>query len=222
LESPGLETTHLVMRMARPLPEDAAIRAGADAVLRTAKKQDVTEVRNTIFPAGLAEDYPEPQELAAIYMEDYDVLRRFGSNTGTYFGRICSYPAGKAPVAQLAETVVKLRAAKRGERYRARYQLNIYAAEKDLKPRRGFPCMAHLCFQLGGPHPPARLDCLALYRNQDMIAKGYGNLLGLAELQAYVAAATDFQPGELIVIAGHADMKPSKRTRLELEALIAS
>ena len=53
-----------------------------------------------------------------------------------------------------------------------------------------------------------------------MIQKGYGNLLGLAELQHYIATATELQPGELTVIAGHADMKPNKGTRALLEALI--
>jgi thymidylate synthase len=209
--------------MADPLPEDPAIRAAVDALLKTSRAQEVAEVRNTIFPAGLAEDYPLPEELAEVYMEDYNVLRRFGSLTGTYFGRICRYPtASGGHVEQLAETVRKLREARSGSRFRARYQLNIYAGEKDSKNPRGFPCMAHLCFQLGGPHPPERLDCLALYRNQDMISKGYGNLLGLAELQRYVAVATDFEPGELTVIAGHADMKPNSAARTELQALIGA
>jgi thymidylate synthase len=221
LDSPGHETTHLVMRMTNPLPENTATRTGVDALLKAARAQDVFEVRNTIFPAGMAEDYPEPEELAAAYMEDYDVLRQLGSLTGTYFGRICRYPTpGGGNVAQLAKTVAKLREAKDGKRWRARYQINIYAGEKDAKIYRGFPCMAHLCFQLGGAHPPERLDCLALYRNQDMIQKGYGNLLGLAELQRYVAAATGFQSGELTVIAGHAEMKLKNETRVLLEALI--
>jgi thymidylate synthase len=221
LASPGHETTHLVMRMSSPLPEDPTVRENVDTLLRAAKAQDIVEVRNTIFPAGIAEDYPEPAELADAYMEDYAVLRQLGSPTGTYFGRICRYPtADGGSTAQLTKTVAKLREYKGGKHWRARYQINIYASEKDAKTYRGFPCMAHLCFQLAGPHPPERLDCLALYRNQDMIRKGYGNLLGLAELQRYIAAATGLQSGELTVIAGHADMKLNKRTRALLEALL--
>ena len=158
LESPGYETTHLVMRMTNPLPEDPATRRGVDALLQAAGAQDVCEVRNTIFPAGVAEDYPEPAELAEAYLEGYDVLRRLGSPTGTYFGRMCRYPTpdgGSVP--QLAKTVAKLREVKGGTHWRARYQINIYAGEKDAKLYRGFPCMAHLAFQLGGEHPPERL-----------------------------------------------------------------
>ncbi|MGA2163947.1 MAG: thymidylate synthase [Solirubrobacteraceae bacterium] len=222
LDCPHHETTHLVTRMLHPLPENPAIRARVDALLRAAGHQDVQEVANTIFPAALAEDYPEPSELAACYLEDYEVLRRLGSLQGTYFGRICSYPnPGASGTSQLAETVTKLRAAREGRRWRARYQINIYAGEKDISKQMGFPCMAHLAFQLGGDGKyPERLDCLALYRNQDMIRKGYGNLLGLAQLQSYVATATGFQAGELTVIAGHADMTLDKHSRSFLQRLI--
>lgn len=223
LDSPGHETTHLLMRMTEPLPEDESIRAAVDELVSAARLQDVDEVRNTIFPAGMAADYPRPADLAEAYMEDYEVLRRFpGNNKGTYFGRICCYPTVSGDsVAQLAQTTKKLEAARNGDRFRARYQLNIYAGEKDCAGPRGFPCMAHLGFQLGGPLPPERLDCLAVYRNQDMLAKGYGNLLGLAELQRYLALATGFQPGELTVIAGHADLHASnKSSRTALGALI--
>ena len=81
--------------------------------------------------------------------------------------------------------------------------------------------MAHLSFQLGvGAGGADRLDCLALYRYQDLMLKGYGNYLGLAELQRYVAAATGFVPGELTVIAGHAHLSLNKHARAGLQALL--
>ena len=204
-DAPGHQATHLIVRMTEPLPEEPRLRAALEEVLASEGMQEVDEVRNTIFPAALAADIPDPSELAKAYLEDYDILRRFaGNNRGTYFGRICAYPHPEgAPTPQLVNLIDKLDESRRGDRFRARYQLNIYAEHKDRKARIGFPCMAHLAFQLGGANSE-RLDCLALYRAQDMLAKGYGNFLGLAELQEYIAGRTGFAPGELTVVAGNA------------------
>lgn len=65
-----------------------------------------------------------------------------------------------------------------------------------------------------------QLDCLALYRYQDLMLKGYGNYLGLAELQRYIATATGFLPGELTVVAGHAHLSLNRQAHAGLEALL--
>jgi hypothetical protein len=205
LAAPGHQATHLVVRLTDPLPEDPDVRSAVEQVLAAEGLQDVDEVRNTIFPAELAADIPDPAELATAYLEDYEVLRAFAGNSkGTYFGRICEYPhPDKSTTPQFVNLVKKLRESRNGRRFRARYEVNIYAEHKDAGALLGFPCMAHLSFQLGGEQKE-RLDCLALYRAQDMIAKGYGNFLGLAEFQEYLALTTGFAPGELTVVAGNA------------------
>jgi thymidylate synthase len=210
--------------MTDPLPEDPAVRAAVDGLLAAAGHQEVDEVRNTIFPSELAGDFPEPSDLAREYLEDYEVIKGLGSPQGTYFGRICAYPqrdGGTAP--QLATVVAKLREARNDVRWRARYQLNIYAEHKDEKKKRNFfPCMAHLAFQLGGDSELRdRLDCICLYRFQDMVLKGYGNFLGLAELQRYVATASGFRPGELTVVAGHAALTLGGGSRTRLREIVA-
>jgi thymidylate synthase len=225
LASTGHETNHLFVRMTDPLPEDSRIREAVDDLLAAARYQSVTEVRNTIFPAALAEQFTDPNELIAEYLEDYETLQRLGSSQGTYFGRICEYPHPDGTVTrQLANTIAKLSEARESTRWRAIYQLNVYAEHKDDKKKRGFfPCMAHLSFQLARDGGVVnRLDCLALYRYQDMMLKGYGNYLGLAELQRYVANATGFVPGELTVIAGHAQLTLNPAARARLEALLAA
>ena len=217
------EASHLVVRMSDPLPEDPAIRSGVDDLLAAARHQPVVEVRNTIFPAALAEEFTDPDELIAEYLEDYETVRALGSPQGTYFGRICEYPHPDGSVTpQLSCTVAKLNAARTGSRWRATYELNIYAEHKDINKKRGFfPCMAHLSFQLGvGDGGMDQLDCLALYRYQDLMLKGYGNYLGLAELQRYIATATGFLLGELTVVAGHAHLSLNKQARAGLGALL--
>jgi thymidylate synthase len=208
------------LRISDPLPENPGIRAAVDDLLATAGHQTVIEVRNTIFPAALAEAFSDPDELIVEYLEDYSTLQALGSPQGTYFGRICEYPhPDGSSTPQLSNTIAKART---GTRWRAIYELNIYDEHKDNNKKRGFfPCMAHLSFQLGvGDGGVDRLGCLALYRYQDLMLKGYGNYLGLAELQRYVAAATGFVPGELTVIAGHAHLSLNKHARAGLQAML--
>ena len=45
---------------------------------------------------------------------------------------------------------------------------------------------------------------LGQYRNQYLIERGYGNYLGLAQLQCYVARSVGLDPGELMILASHA------------------
>jgi thymidylate synthase len=222
---PGHEASHLVMRMRAPLAQDAGIRAAVDDLLAAAGHQPVEEVRNTIFPVALAEEFTDPGELIDEYLDYYASLQALGSLQGTYFGRICAYPHPDGSVTpQLAGMIDKLRAAQRGTRWRATYQLNIYAEHKDNNKKRNFfPCMAHLAFQLSRHDGEVgQLDCVSLYRYQDMILKGYGNLVGLAELQRYVAGATGFSAGELTVIAGHARLSLNSAARARLRPLLAA
>jgi thymidylate synthase len=203
--------------MTEPLPEDEDVRAAVEEVLAAERMQEVVEVSNTIFPAALAADLSGPDELVTAYLEDYEVLRMFKSNTtGTYFGRMCEYPQPDGTgTPQLSNLVRKLKASRAGTRWRAVYQLNIYAEHRDRKLWRGFPCMAHVGFQLGG-RQKERLDCLAVYRAQDMLAEGYGNYLGLAQLQEYLAVETGFVPGELTVVAGNATIEKGARRLRQL------
>ena len=213
------EANHLLIRMQAPLPEDEAVRADAERFLDELGYQPIDEVRNTIFPAEVAADLPEPAELAADYREHYDFIKRLGSSHGTYFGRMCAYPGSDDDLDdQLSATAAKLSRARSGKRWKATYEINIYSERKDGRKQRGFPCMSHLAFQLERD----RLNCLATYRSHDLILKGYGNYLGLAELQRYLAAATGFHPGELSVFAGHAVLGLSQGRRDELRKLIAA
>lgn len=222
LGAPGREATNVVVRMTEPLPEDTAVRAAADAFTARAGHASIAEVRNTIFPAAMAERHTEPGELAAAYMEDYRLRSQLAGGYGTYFGRICEQPSpngGGTP--QLEVLARRLREASQGTRWRSVYQVNIYAPFKDQRKNRGFPCMAHLAFDLGrGARGRAsRLDCTALYRSQDLTMKGYGNYLGLAQLQAYLAAAAGFDAGELMIVAGHLTMTLAGGDRTRLVAL---
>ena len=132
-------------------PRTRDVRASVDEFLASAGDQPVDEVRNTIFPAALAEVFTDPDELIAEYIEDYATLRALGSPRARTSDASAAIPTPTArSTPQLANTIAKLSEAHTGHRWRARYELNIYADHRDHKKKRNFfPCMAHLSFQLG-------------------------------------------------------------------------
>ncbi len=217
---PSRKVVHLLVRILDPTAEDAAVRAAAQGLVddwnagHGAKDQfyDVETTRNTIFPAAWARRHPEPADLAAYYRERYtkDGLLGFTNNgRGTYFGRIVAHPRGddQAPGDQLTNTVRKLRDELRsGSNKSSRYEINIYNEELDTSPM-SFPCLAHVSVHLH----EGQVHMQAVYRNEYLIGRAYGNYLGLAELQRYIAVAAGAETGELLMTINHAELDGSKR-----------
>lgn len=200
------KAVHLVARIRNPTTEVPEIRAEADRLIDegpdTLTAVDTT--RNTIFPASWARRNPEPEDLAAYYRDRYGDLKRFQHNEkGTYFGRVVAYPRADGTVGdQLTETVRKLRQelAVRGPKS-SRYEINIYSEYKDTGPM-SFPCLAHISVHL---HDGA-LHMQAVYRNEYLIGRAYGNFLGLGQLLEYMANAAEVAVGELLMTINHAEL----------------
>jgi len=220
----GGKAVHLVLRIADPSAEDSTIRAAAQALIdrRNAaggELPDIETTRNTIFPAAWAARTANPAALAAYYRERYtkDGLRGFKQNgRGTYFGRIVAYPRADGQIGdQLTDTVRKLGAELRtGSNKSSRYEINIYNERKDTSPI-SFPCLAHISLHLH----ERRLHLQAIYRNESLIGRAYGNYLGLAQLQSYIAAQIGIATGELLMTLGHVELEPgNKRAALEMLA----
>ena len=214
---PSYKTIHLVLRILDPAAEDAAIRAAAQQLIddHNAKggdeKPDIYTTRNTIFPASYARRTDGPAALAAYYRERYtkEGLRGFPDNKrGTYFGRIVAYPRGDDDTSadQLTDTVRKLKAELSNRSPKSsRYEINIFNERKDTNPT-SFPCLAHLSVHLH----ERRLHMQAIYRNEFLVGRAYGNYLGLGELQAYIAAQVGLQVGELLMTLGHVQLDSTK------------
>jgi len=77
----------------------------------------------------------------------------------------------------------------------------VYAAGRDNSPM-GFPCLSFCSFQLDQD----KLHMVAHYRRQHLVVRGYGNYLGLGQLLGYVCAMTELSPGELLIVAGVAQV----------------
>jgi thymidylate synthase len=208
----GEKVVHLVVRIAHPQDGVPEIRMAAQHLIddwnasHGKEMPDIETTRNTIFPAAWARRTDGPEELAAYYRERYteDGLLGFNNNErGTYFGRIVAYPRGEdRPGDQLNETIRKLsqELAHKGPKS-SRYEINIYSEAHDTIPM-SFPCLAHLSVHLHG----GQVHVQAVYRNESLIDRGYGNYLGLAELQSYVAEHAGAETGELMITAGHAEL----------------
>jgi len=223
-----MTTVHLLVRIADPTTEVSVIREAAESLIDREndgrdKKDEMPAVettRNTIFPAAWARRMPEPEELAGHYRGVYtkEGLRGVAQNRrGTYFGRVVAYPRaeGEEPADQLTETVRKLRQeiASGGGAKSSRYEINIYSERCDTSPM-SFPCLAHLSVHLH----EGELHMQAIYRSEYLCGRGYGNFLGLAELQSYIAAAAGFPVGELLLTIGRAKLDSKKRLTGEVLA----
>jgi hypothetical protein len=222
------KAVHLVLRIADPTREDERIRQAAQGLIDVRNAElssgralpDIETTRNTIFPAAWARRNPKPADLAAYYRARYtkDGLLGFnGNHKGTYFGRMVAYPRGEEqePGDQLTETVRKIRTElSSGSNKGSRYEINIFSERVDTASM-GFPCLAHLSVHLHR----GRLHLQGIYRNEYLVGRAYGNYLGLAELQCYLAEQSGTAPGELMMTIGHAELESgNKRTALPMLA----
>jgi thymidylate synthase len=224
--TPRMTTVHLLVRIADPTTEMPEIRAAAETLIARENEgreeryemPAVETTRNTIFPAAWARRMPEPKDLASHYRALYTKDALLGvvqNNRGTYFGRVVAYPRAEAeePADQLTETVRKLRQeiASNGGAKSSRYEISVYNERRDTSPM-SFPCLAHLSVHLHD----GELHMQAIYRAEYLCARGYGNFLGLAELQAYIAAAAGLPVGELLLTIGRAKLDSKKRLTSEV------
>ncbi len=90
---------------------------------------------------------------------------------------------------------------------KAAYELAIYNSATDRNLLYA-PCLSHLSFK---HHPEYGLMLTALYRNHYYVARLLGNLIGLGQLQAFVAKEADIRLGSLTVISTHAELDKGSR-----------
>lgn len=182
---------------------------------------------------GLAGEQATAHDHAATALFDaYDLMlpmlrTAHGNHNGTYFGRMTDWPNHKKGVRtnQLADQIKVLRTARRHRRSRSNVADIAIAIDAEATPaptseeehqggvqvfaaadRRpyGFPCLVHVDLSVHG----GKLNLLGVYRHWYVITKGYGNLLGLSDLQAFLCDQTGYPLGELVVVAGMADTEP--------------
>jgi hypothetical protein len=223
--SPHRSCTNLIYAITDPLEISVGglkTIALVNAFAGAADIGDVTTVANTIFPLdmylksgteGLYNDYPNL------------IYPRVKTAWGNYFDRlirrrdlkrrVINGPDG-TPINPLASIVEKI-----GNKIKSGhgtlnhyemviadegYELTTYLAERDSKFQRGGPCLSHLSFKIDDKK---RIRLTAVYRSHYYLERALGNLVGLARLQAFVAAEVGAEVGPLTCHAVHATLVPS-------------
>jgi hypothetical protein len=207
-----------------PAGVEMPTRVLLDKMLRRQGNVDTETVANTIFPHVMARNRSAEELYERYLTHTYPRVRRLtGNRRGTYFHRLIHHRGidkdGTVAVRNPLDDVIgKMRGALGEPRtIRSAYELAVYRPSLDANMRMAFPCLSHVSLKLD---PPARLLHLsAIYRNQYYIQRAYGNLLGLARLQIFIADELGLGVGELVCHATHAHLDGSVR---ESRALVAA
>jgi thymidylate synthase len=108
----------------------------------------------------------------------------------------------------LDQMIEKLRRQKtQKQAYRCAYELAVYDPLRDGRSLYGGQCLSFLSFKL---HPARGLCMTAVYRNHTYITRCLGNLIGLSQLQAFVAKEAGYGLGSLTCISTHAEIDVGK------------
>jgi hypothetical protein len=179
----------------------------------------VETVANTIFPIDLY--FPQKgdgaiQHFTDLYLEGREFARSV-SPEGEYCERLVAWPGPTGKVNQLELVAAKLRrirARDNGARgaLSSEYEVAIDHTD-DAENLRiqvpglnngpyGFPCLSHISLTIHN----GELHLTALYRNQHLVRRAYGNYLGLTRLASAMANEAGLPLGEVMVIATHADV----------------
>ena len=170
-------------------------------------------VAGTIFPAnhylrlgaeGVYEDFPN----------DFALADKF--SWGTYAMRMVRMQGKEGKTINPLKTLVK-KIKDRPNNYRLFYEMNVsdlndfdlplYRTALDYKRFLQQPCLSHLSFKI---YPGDTLTLTAIYRSHYYTGRALGNLLGLGQLQYFVASEAGLGIGPLVCHSTHARVDTPK------------
>ena len=203
--SAGWTDTTVVLHIARPTlirPEDQSVADILNEFLVTHGKYSHHTVAETIFPGyeyithgvdGVYRIYPDD---VFPRLKNHEDMRHWG----TYAHRLLRRRDGDGSDYNPLEYCV--RKMKDKARKRAAYELGLgfgfdlatYDDDDDRGDRMGGPCLSHLSFKV----IDNSVHLAAMYRSHYYVHRAYGNLLGLARLQSFVADQIELSPGPLV------------------------
>lgn len=211
LARPEREAYNLILGIESPremAPVDFEIFDLVDSFLRQTKQLPITTIAGTIFPAN----HYLRNQAAGVYDDFPDEISKLQKTSwGTYAMRMLRKEGKNGTFNPLRELVEKLQ--KYRELNRSAYEMNvtedsedsfeipIYNAKDDFKRLLGQPCLSHLTFKV---YRRNALMLTVMYRSHFYVTKALGNLLGLAQLQSFVAAETGLDVGPLVCHSTHA------------------
>jgi hypothetical protein len=191
----------------------------------------ISTVATTIFP-GSEFLHGGSRE---VYEEFPKVFSKIREGWGTYAMRMLtkSLPTadGKGLQSPLEQIISKMKLQRETSRMRSIYEsvlienedvltdIPIYKAETDSKHIRGryLPCLSYLSFKL---LPDDTVALTAMYRYHYYVQRALGNLFGLAQLQAFVAAEVGGRVGPLVCHSTYATIDIDSWSMNEVETLV--
>lgn len=223
----SLDSRNIILEIDSPqliTTEDQEVIKKVDQALQGKNpKLSVMTVAGTIFPQRLYKHYGRPD-----WYEYYQTImkRSKAPNTwGTYAMRMIDRTGsdGTTPFNPLEKIITKLSDVKqRNSRFKSAYELGVcdpnfdianalngagfdlptYDPSKDRNMYMNSPCLSHVTFKLMGD----KLDLTAIYRSHYYAERALGNLIGLAQLQEYVAKESGFEAGVMTCVSTYAKL----------------
>jgi len=230
LKQEDYSTHSMILDIETPIrmtPIDFRVFDQVDSFLRRHKRFPLVTIAGTIFPAGLYRKHG-PAGVYEVYPKE--VYPKIKEQWGTYAFRMLSrqQPDGTTmnPLQVLVEKLQRQR--KTTHPLRAAYELNLvdcfadlplYDAPSDSTRTLSQPCLSHLSFRIRNRDS---LMLTALYRSHYYVQKTLGNLLGLAQLQGFVAKEASLGVGPLICHSTFATLErePREWGKADIEKLI--
>ncbi|MBC9252812.1 hypothetical protein A9179_21315 [Pseudomonas alcaligenes] len=236
---PDQEDRNVILEIASPqeiTAEDYRVIAAVNQALQQVRAdRTVMTAAGTIFPQRIYQYYGRPQ-----WYEKYEEIIAHGKakNTwGTYAHRMISRSAPDGTTFNPLEKIIEKLASRKDPaqtQFKAAYELSTtdigadlfdagfelptYDPAIDRASYMGSPCLSHLTFKMIGD----KIDLTAIYRSHYYAERALGNLIGLAQLQGYVAKEAGFETGVLTCVSTHAKLDKGLGGIVSARRLLAS
>ncbi|MCH7662925.1 MAG: thymidylate synthase [Chloroflexi bacterium] len=191
--------------------ETPAIRNVVEAELASCNEYGIETVANTIFPLSMWNKNLPKEELFNRYLRTVHRLLKFrGNNKGIYFQRMISF--GKDNPKNQLDHIIGIW--KKGNHRKSALQMAIFDPATDHVSNRqlGFPCLQQVSLNPIGTNGADGLVITGLYPKQLWSSKGYGNLLGLIRLGAFMATEMNLTLSRAEVISLSPDLHGASRS----------
>ena len=218
LRTPGHVLPNLVVRITNPADVDWKAVAIVDESLGRQRTDQAAVVARTIMPSSVARSQ-DWERTAQRY--ERGAIRLNGYVRGSYFHRMCHYPAGgpNQPPGernQISRTIRGFTNRRNGgSRLVDPRPILLDRGDAEGPGHIGFPCLSLVQFHRMGNV----LVATAVYRSHWYHDKALGNFLGLGRLQQLIARECEMEMGELTVVSTKATLDQVTKVREAVRAL---
>ncbi|CAB1059154.1 hypothetical protein D1BOALGB6SA_3912 [Olavius sp. associated proteobacterium Delta 1] len=178
----------------------------------SANQSNIETVAGTIFPESIWKRCRGDREaLRETYLKMWPQIKKCKDNRwGTYFKRLISF--SDKGINQLGAILNEWTRSNKKCR-RSALQAGIFDPCRDHRPGPylGFPCLQQVVFHPIGPKGRSGMKVVALYANQLLIEKAYGNYLGLYRLGKFMAGEMGITLKRITCIATNLKRSENRR-----------